>query len=207
MFKKILSTLLVFLFIFVTTISVSARSISDDKKYAEVSVGDFSDADLQFLNKFTSVLDGYFTNKNGEISFRYTANELRNKGFTTDDVDKLNEINNKVCGAIIPEEDTFIQTRMFVEGGKIYFDNVDVKAVLLSAATLGPEALYAALVGLGSLAGGPVGSVITAVLGAIGAASLSYLCYLIIQAAANDQGIYIGFEMNGIFPNIVTGTW
>lgn len=207
MLKKIFSTLLALLFIFITTISVSATSISDDKNDVEVSVGDFSDADLQFLNKFTSVFDGYFTNENGEISFRYTANELRNKGFTTDDIYKLNEINNKVCGAIIPEEDTVIQTRMFVEGGKIYFDNVDVNAFLLSAATLGPEALYAALVGLGSLAGGPVGTVITAVLGAIGAASLSYLCYLIVQAHVNGQGIYIGIEMNGIFPNIVTGTW
>jgi len=168
---------------------------------------DFSDADIQFLNKFVGVLNGYYTNESGEMSFSYTNAELTRLGFTSADIGKLTEINSRVCGIVLPEDDTFIMTRVFVEDGKVWFDNGDIHAFLLAAATVGPEALYAAIVGLGTLLGGVVGTTITAILGALGAASLTYLCYLIIQAAANGQGIYIGIEMNGVFPNIVSGTW
>lgn len=207
MLKKLLSLTLALSFLFVTTVSASAAYIPNDGNPASISMEDFSDDDLQFLNKFASVFDGYYTSENGEIGFSHTNADLANLGFTAADIDRLTEINSRVCGIIIPEEDTLIQTRAFIEDGKIYFDNGDVIDFLLAATTAGPEALYAAFVGLGTLLGGVVGTTVTGILGAFGAASLAYLCYLIIQAAANGQGIYIGIEMNGIFPNIVSGTW
>lgn len=207
MFKKMLSFTLVLSFLFMTAVPVSAAGFSSNEMLTTITMDDFSDADVQFLNKFVSVLDGYYTSENGEISFSYTDSELANLGFTPEDLGKLDEINSQVCGIVISEDDNTIMARIFVEDGKIYFDNGDVHAFLFAAASVGPEALYAAIVGLGTLLGGAVGTTITAILGALGAASLSYLCYLIIQAAANGQGIYIGIEMNGIFPNFVAGTW
>ena len=206
MFKKLLSFTLALSLLFVTTVSASAANIPNDDPMV-ITMEDFSDSEIQFLNKFVSVLDGYYTEENGEIGFSYTNADLSNFGFTSADIRQMAEINSRICGAVIPEDDTLIKTRVFVEDGKIYFDNAEVGSLFLAAATIGPEALYAAFVAAGTLLGGVVGTTITAILGALGAASLTYLCYLIIQAAANGQGIYIGIEMNGVFPNIVSGTW
>lgn len=205
--KKLLSLTLVLSLLFVTTISASAASIPDSDNNIVISTEDFSSADLQFFNKLSLVLDGYYTNDAGEISFSYTTEELANLGFTTTEINQLLKINNRVCGTVLPEQDTFIQTRIFVQDGKVWFDNADIHALLLGAASLGPEALYAAIVAISSAAAGPAGTILSALLGAFGAASLVYLCNLIIQAAANGQGIYIGIEMNGVFPNIVADTW
>lgn len=205
--KKLLSLTLVLSLLFVTTVSASAANIPDSDNNMVVSLEDFSNTDLQFFDKFSSVLNGYYTNEFGEISFSYTPEDLAALGFSETDLRTLAEINSRVCGTIIPEEDTIVLTRVFLEDGKVYFDNADIHALLLGAASLGPEALYAAIVGISTLVGGPVGTAVSGILGFLGAASLGYLCYLIIQAAANGQGIYIGIEMNGIFPNIVSGTW
>lgn len=205
--KKLLSLTLVLSLLFATTISASAANIPDGDNNMVVSLEDFSNTDLQFFSKFSSVLNGYYTNEFGEISFSYTSEDLTDLGFTETDILTLAEINSRVCGTTISEEDTIIQPRIFLEGGKVYFDNADIHALLLGAASLGPEALYAAIVGISTLVGGPVGTAISGILGFLGAASLGYLCYLIIQASVNGQGIYIGVEMNGIFPNIVAGTW
>lgn len=207
MFKKLLSFILVLSFLFITTIPASAANVPNTETSTIITMDDFNNTDIQFLNKFVSVLDGYYTNESGEMSFSYTNADLTRLGFTPVDIEKLIEINNQVCGIVLPEDDAFIMTRVFVEDGKIWFDNGDIHAFLFAAASIGPEALYAALVGVGTLVGGVVGTTITAILGALGAASLAYLCYLIIQAGTNGQGIYIGIEMNGIFPNIVAGTW
>ncbi len=96
---------------------------------------------------------------------------------------------------------------MFVEDGKIWFTYDDVMSFLFAAASVGSSAMYAALVALGSVSLGLVGTAIATVVGIIGAPSLASFCYQVIQAVANYQGGYIGVEMNGIFPNIVCGTW
>lgn len=207
MLKKLLSLTIALSFLFVSTASASAANIPNDDPPTAISIEDFSDSDTQFLTKFAGVLDGYYTTESGGIGFSYTNTDLVNLGFTTSDIGKLVEINSQVCGVIIPKDNAPIMTRVFVEGTIIYFENGDVIDFLLAAATVGPEALYAAIVGLGTLLGGVVGTTVTAIIGALGGASLTYLCYLIIQAATNGQGIYIGIEMNGIFPNLVSGTW
>lgn len=207
MLKKLLSLTLALSFLFVTTVSASAANVPESGNPTTITMDDFSDADIQFFNKFVGVLDGYYTSESGEMNFSYTNADLTRLGFTPADIGKLTEINSRVCGLVLPEDDTFIMTRVFVEDGKVWFDNGDIQAFLFAAASIGPEALYAALVGLGTLFGGMIGTTITAFVGALGGASLTYLCYLIIQATANGQGIYIGIEMNGVFPNIVAGTW
>lgn len=210
--KKLLSVILSFTMIFSMSVtafaheSTTAKAIQDTKEI-KFSLNDINENDKAFLNKMSQVFDGYITNKSGAIEFTYNDEQLSNICFTQSEIIKLTEINNTVCGTVLSKEpNSPIYTKMFVEGGKIYFDNVDVQAFLFAAASVGPQALYSALVALGSTLG-PVGTAIAAVVGIIGAPSLASFCYYIIQAAYYDQGVYIGIEMNGIFPNIVSGTW
>ena len=103
--------------------------------------------------------------------------------------------------------DNMITPMMHVSGGKIWFTYSDIVGTLTSAAMIGPAAVYAAFVGLGSISLGPVGTAITAAVGVLGFPSLAGFTYSILQASINRQGVYMGVEMNGVFPNIVSGTW
>lgn len=221
MFKKILSTFMAFTMVFAFTVPSSAATTSsssdtqtqsvEDTKAIHFSADNISEKDKVFLNKVTKIFDGYVTNKAGVITFTYSDKQLSDTGFTQAQIVKLHEINSKVCGVSLSDaasdSGSNITPQIFVEGSIIYFEYVDVQAFLFAAASVGPEALYAALVALGSVSLGPVGTAIAAIVGAIGAPSLVSFCYYVIQAVANNEGVYIGIEMNGIFPNIVTGTW
>lgn len=97
--------------------------------------------------------------------------------------------------------------RLAVHSGKVWFHHQDVVATLYGAAVAGPAAVYAALTSLGTFTTGPVGGAVIAALGIIGLPGLNDFVYQILQASANGQGVYIGAEMNGAFPNIVSGTF
>ncbi|GEM_PF-2954214 len=101
-----------------------------------------------------------------------------------------------------------MSTMMFLENSKIYFDQADIDMYFFAAASIGPYALSAALSSLAFLIGGPVGTIITGALTIIGIGTLTNLCYLIIQAKVNKKnGIYIGLNWDGWFPNYTQGTW
>ena len=180
-----------------------STNINPDTIFSKDSL---SETDQRFLEKMAQVFDGYTTNDNGEITFTYSREDLQEFGFDDSEIARLLDLNQIICGTILPEE-TNISTRLSVQDGKIYFTYDDVITFLSAAAIAGPEAVYAALVALGSVSLGPVGTAIAGVVGLIGAPSLVGFCYQITQAVANQQGVYIGVEMNGAFPNIVSGTW
>jgi len=216
MLKRILSSLLVFTMLFVLTVSASAatpKKILSDTQANHFSMDNISESDQEFLKKMVQVFDGYVTNAAGVITFTYSDEQLSEIGFTQTEITELSEINSAVCGVSMTDADdnyesnTAITPQMFVEDGIVYFDNADVDAFLFAAASLGPEAVYAALVALGSVTLGPVGTVIVTIVGLIGAPSLASFCYYVIQAATYGEGVYIGVEMNGVFPNIISGTW
>lgn len=171
-----------------------------------ISSENFSAEDVAFFEKMSLVFDGYTSNEAGEICFTYSIASLYELGFSESEISKLATLNEEICGTILTDEN-IAQSKIFVEDGKVWFTYDDVMSFLFAAATVGPEALYAAIVALGSVSLGPVGTAIAAIVGVIGAPSLASFCYQIIQAVANQQGVYIGVEMNGIFPNIVSGTW
>ena len=93
--------------------------------------------------------------------------------------------------------------KLHVSDWKIYLTNDEVKLTLLSAAQAGPAAMTAALTALGSAYPG-VGNIIGMIIGLVGGATIAYN---VLQAVANNQGLYIGINWNGIFPNPVVGTW
>lgn len=176
-----------------------------------ISFDDLSEEDQIFLKKMTLIYDGYDTNEAGEIIFTYSTEDLRKLGFTEKEIERLNEINEIVCGTILVESDRIptnpVQPAMFVKDWKIWFTYDDVMRILVPAATMGADSLYAAIVALSTAIGGVVGGGLATALGIVGVPSLGYLCYLALQAGVNHQGVYIGVEMNGAFPIIDCGTW
>ncbi|CVI65711.1 hypothetical protein NDGK_00300 [Clostridiales bacterium CHKCI001] len=162
--------------------------------------------DKLFLEKMETFLSEFSIDQNGNLKLNTDLTLLSQEyKLSNYEQKKLQEILN--IAPIVHQDSTIPITRVFIENGKIYFDNVDVKSFLLTAAQVGPAAIYAALTALGTVVSSPVGGTIIAVLGIIGLPSLSSFCYTVIQAAATGRGAYIGVEMNGIFPNIVSGVW
>lgn len=208
--KRVLSSLMVLAMLFVTSVSASAAT-PDSRATSDGVVFDFNnitDSDRIFLEKMTQVFDGFVADDAGVISFTYSNAELATDfGFTQAEIAKMNGVVAITANLSVSSNSGQATTRMSVADGKVYFDNADVHAFLLGAASIGPAAVYAAFVALSTVSLGPVGTAIAAIVGVIGAPSLAGFCYNVIQAAINNQGVYIGVEMNGVFPNIVSGTW
>lgn len=100
-----------------------------------------------------------------------------------------------------------ITSRVHVSNWKVYFTNNEVNEFFFAAASIGPASLYAAIVSVSTAIAGPAGTVLSTVASILGAASLSRLCYLILQANKLKKGIYIGVQWNGKFPNHTDGLW
>lgn len=202
--------------VLVFTMSISAAAVELPPKYnantdVVFSSSDLSEEDLAFFEKLALVYDGYKSDESGEIIFTYSTEDLRKLGFTEKEIERLNEINEIVCGTILPDSDRIpmnpVQSAMFVQDWKIWFTYDDVMRILVPAEMMGPEALCTAIVALSTAIGCVVGGTLSGILSAIGVPSLGAICYMVIQASANHQGVYIGLEMNNVFPNVVFGTW
>lgn len=100
-----------------------------------------------------------------------------------------------------------ITPNAYLNGTVIYLTFSEMTGFLFTAATLGPVALAAAISGLASIFGGPIGTAVGIILAVIGAPNLVQLTYVIIQAHALHQGVYFGITWNWFFPNFTSGTW
>lgn len=159
-----------------------------------------------FMKKLTHIYPYFYFNHN-QLALSIDYDTLKTEyGFTDDDIVTIDSM-LKAPAISWDNETSNIQSRMYVKGSKVYFTHADVVSALYSAALIGPSAIYAALVGLGTISLGPVGTAIAAAVGVLGFPSLAGFTYQVIQAASNGQGVYLGVEMNGIFPNIVSGTF
>lgn len=164
-----------------------------------------NDSQREFLEKYKKLLDKFSLDKDGYLKLNVNKEELiKVYGFNQNEAEGI--INSVKLAYPITNADGQIKSRIHISSGKIYFTHSDVTGLLISAAQIGPVAVYGVLVGLGSTLG-PVGTTLVAALGIIGAPSLASFTYNVIQAQFNKQGVYIGVEFNGIFPNIVQGVW
>ena len=93
--------------------------------------------------------------------------------------------------------------KIFIKNWKIYFNHGETVSLLASAAAAGPAALYVAFVGLSSMIGGPIGTVISL----LGGLSLAQAASYISKACATGKGYYIGLDMSGFIPGITQGIW
>ncbi|MFE6170313.1 hypothetical protein ACFVP8_20900 [Viridibacillus arvi] len=154
------------------------------------------------------VFEEFVLNENNQLDVKTSIPEITNRlglnsseeGFLQTIIVNASEIQQSTQKNIVP--------LMSVSHGstwvKLTLSNDDVKMYLFAAASIGPTAMYAAVVGLGSIIG-PAGTVFTAVIGLLGAASLTNLCYLSIQAVAKGKGLYFEVGMDGFWPYITQG--
>lgn len=215
-FKKIISTLLVFTLIISLSGSVFAAEpilpeIVNNKTVSDV----LSNEQKEYLGKLQSIFDKFYFDDDGFLKLDIKYEKLQKKyGFSDYDIEQLdgmlnasaqisiNQFNSNQF-AVAPIE---ISPNAYVENWIIYFTYDDMMTFLYSAAVAGPAAMFAAINAIAYLISGPGGMVVT-ILSIIGLAGLAGFCYLVLQAAVMQQGVYIGIEWNGPFPNIVQGTW
>ena len=81
----------------------------------------------------------------------------------------------------------------------------ELKGLLGTAATLGPAAMAVAISGVMTMVGGPAGTIAGTAAAILGGPGLANLCYLVLQAMANGQTLYMDLNMNGFFPVINCG--
>lgn len=187
----------------VCQVSAAEADIVDNQA---TSVSDyFSESDKEFLGKLTAVYDVFELDGEGVLFLTASLDEIQERAqFTDEEMLRFNEMLdfNKENPAIGAE--SIPLTRLHVEDWKVYFTYDDVAMYLSAAAAIGPAAITAALSALATTAAPGVGTVIAAIVGYVVSADL---CYLVLQATVNQQGIYIGLDWNGIFPNYTQGTW
>ena len=203
--KKITSLFLSLVLLLTMVIPASAAD-SPDSSVSEYSsvFSDLSDADIDFVGKVVSVAEYWNYSEDGTLVLNLTKDQLKEQyGFTDAEYELLQA--NIVGLKTFESPEDVPMPNVFVEGATIYFDNGDIHAFLLAAATAGPAALSAALAALGTVSAGPVGTAIAAVLAVIAAPSLVEICGRVIAAAGTGRGVYIRLELD--YPPISCGYW
>ncbi|QSZ27663.1 hypothetical protein ACETAC_01805 [Aceticella autotrophica] len=229
MFKKIISFLLVLTLLSVSSLS-SVFAAHTNKLIDPMSVKGYNNIlyfkpsakAINFTRKMidSGLIKEFSLNKDGKITldksydslkseYNLDESDINNLKIVAASLEKINyngNIKNINQNNIISSKNV-ISPMLSVSGWKIYFTYNDVVNYLGAAASAGPIYMIAALDALGVLTGGAVGTVIDLILDIVGAASMANLCYLAIQAMHYHEGIYIGIEWNGVFPNYVQGFW
>lgn len=203
--KKLFSIVLTLALLFTLGVPASAANVaSPDGDTYYFSDCELSDSDIDFVGKVTAIADFWRISEDGTLELDLTETQLKEVyGFTDAQYDLLvaNIIGLKVSENVADVP----MPAVFVEGTTIYFDNGDIHAFLLAAATAGPAALSAALAALGTVTAGPVGTVISGILAVIAAPSLIEICGRVIAAAGTGRGVYIRLELD--YPPITSGYW
>lgn len=210
-FVKSASALTLALILGSNTISSYAAESNKIKEVKEQHQQDFesqiSDADKEFMNKFAKGYELFTFDDEGNLYVEATDQEiLEVTGFNQSELARFHsviDLGNQLTAADKTENE-LITPYVHVSDWKVYFTYYDVQTYLLAAAQIGPAAITAALTALSTMVSPGVGTVIGVVVGIVGAADL---CYLVIQSQIRGQGIYIGIDWNGIFPNYAQGYW
>lgn len=213
-FKKLISCLLSCILIFSTaTVAFAAPSTQSSEPEVFYSSSDvnLSEEELAFLEKVTSVSSFYYIDSNTNLlALSLSQEELINEyGFTDTECDKLftevlgTYVSPDFASSVMP----FGQTH--VEGTTLYISAMDLRfgafASLATAATAGPAALAAAFTAISTAIGGPIGTLLGAIVSVVGSATLIAMCATITTAIATNKGIYIRLEM--AVPPVQVGLW
>lgn len=197
--KKFLSLLLSFALVF--TLTIPASAISAENK--EIHLSMFSAEDIDFLEKVVSVAE-YWAISDDHLTLSLSIDELKSDyGFSDAQCNRL--FKDIVGTTIYPSLEYMPMPNLHVEGAAVYFDNGDIHDYLLAAATIGPEAMAAAITALSTAVGGLVGTALGGFLALLSMPSLIEICGKAIVAAGTGRGIYIGLQLD--YPPIVCDYW
>lgn len=177
----------------------------------------------EYLKTLTSsgVMSEVSTDTNGIMLLKQSDEYLKSKyNLDTEFIRifkaSINDLNTRKKNHVIYQQNSNIATSssagnvtpfIEVKDWKLYFTQSEVAAFFSAAATAGPAALMIALDAVMTMIGGPAGTVLSVILDIVGAASITNLCYLILQSAYTGKGVYIGIDWNGPFPNYTQGLW
>lgn len=209
MYKKMISFMLTICLCLGTVISVNAQPL---EIASESSTSDNLNAsELEFLNKVQDIFPYFIFDEVGNLVLELSEDELiQVYNFNEEDIKYLNQAMGLAAdlGPVTLETkmNNSIDSKIHFNDWKVYFTYDDMVAILLTAATAGPAAVYFALVGLGSLLG-PVGTALVAAVGVLGIPSLLDFCETILEASIKRKGVWLGVEINFIIPRITCGTW
>lgn len=206
MLKKLTSIIMSLVLI----VSTAGTVLAADTEVSNIAytISDYMDDDaIEFMQKMTSVYNYFSLNEDGILTVSKTEEEIQSiADFSDAEMLLYNEMlqYNQSHPASTNPGTPSVSPRITVEDWKIYFTYEEVQMYLSAAAAIGPAAMTAALTALTTVVSPGVGTVLGAIIGYVVSADL---CYLVIQAGLNQQGIYIGIDWNGIFPNYTQGTW
>ena len=204
--KKMISFVLAL--VLLVSVVAPASATNSDGTYSNqeyfLSDCEFSDSEIDFFEKVIALGEHWYLSEDNRLSVDLTEYEIKsNYGFTDEQYQLLVE---NIIGLTISESPAATpMPAMFLEGTTLVLENGDLHAFLLAAATVGPEALAAALAALGTVTAGPIGTFIAGLLTVLAAPSLIELCGRIIVAAGTGRGVYIRLELD--YPPITSGYW
>lgn len=199
--KRIMAVLL----LCVLTISVGVHPVHASEN--TITLSDYmSEEAIAFMSKLSTVYDVFDLDEYGKLTTNISMVEIKARaGFTDDEMIMFenmmlfNEDNPATSGG---EQNP--NTRIKVKNWKLYFTYDEVMMYFHAAAMLGSAAITAAISALASTVSPGVGTVLGVIAGYIVSADLAYL---VLRAAAQQKGIYIGITWDGIFPVYDQGTW
>lgn len=149
----------------------------------------------------------------GKLTLPTSDASLLDQGFSREEIRLLREsiagAGNHV-GAVAPDRTQYLPApNVHVSNGTLYISNHDLKAGIATgiatAAAIGPAALQAAFIALGTMLGGPAGTIIGITIAIAGAPSMIELAGRVTFALATGQGIYI--RPVASYPPMEFGYW
>lgn len=188
--------------------AAESNLVQEAKEQYQQDIGSqISENDKGFMSKFAKGFELVSFDTTGKLFVDASDQEITEvTGFNQSELARFHsviDLGNQLTSSN-GEGNELVTPYIHVSDWKVYFTHNDVQTFLVGAAHVGPAAITAALTALSTMVSPGVGTVIGLIVGVVGAADL---CYLVIQSQIRGQGIYIGIEWNGIFPNYTQGYW
>ena len=169
----------------------------------KVAKGASSPSSPEFIRRVISLGDNLrFKDDTGALSVQLTDDDLRTRfGFGDDDVKHLRAV---VAESARGDKSVLNQDYEARSGARFYISYDDLTAgvfAVLATAAAGPEPLAAAWVGVSSMIGGPVGTVVSGGVALLGLGFFVNLAGKILGAIAQGKGVALYLDWG--FPPIV----
>lgn len=198
-FRRILSSIIA-IFLCMSAFTGTATAAEDNSPPIDVTTCQTNPIELtneqqDTLNKIVSV-GPYFKYVNNQLTITLNESELKNAygfsesqyTFLQDAVPGVTHADN-TSPARVPASPSGAMAKC--DGWYISYSDltIGIATAVTVAAGIGPEALAAALTALGTMVGGPAGTIAGILVSAVGAAYLANLALQITRAVATGKGI------------------
>ena len=144
----------------------------------------------------TGVFSEFSLNKNNNLILSKSIEQLKDKYCLS--LEQVRLINNILNPGSINNIDLRMAFKWEGNAIKVTLTSNDVVAFFSSAALIGPAAIKAALIGLGTVVGGPIGATIASAIALLSTKNIISFGSVVIAATSKNRGMYIRIGI-GIF--------